>query len=209
MLCPFPCGGAGSPSNTMWHGLRPISISSGVLIHPTVWPKYTNIADRQDRTGQIGVRPILTDRCPMTGQRSDSIVRTVLQTVAQKEFTAYKKWPDTVYSRTKCWEVTSQNYLHEWILRASLKYKWPTRINVLWLHPCPRHPGRHTQRNVPWKEPTHVPLRPQRGVDSWPCFRSRDEVTWHAELSRGQPSSTPRLSPTFPTCRSYSWQHRH
>ena len=35
------------------------------LIHPTVWPQYTNVADRTDR------------------QRSDSIGRTVLQTVAK------------------------------------------------------------------------------------------------------------------------------
>jgi len=42
------------------------------LIRPTVWPQYTNVTDRQDRT----------DR--QTGQRSDSIGRTVLQTVAQK-----------------------------------------------------------------------------------------------------------------------------
>jgi len=41
---------------------------SSILIRPTVWPKYTNVTDR---TGQ-------------TGQWSDSIGRTVLQTVAQK-----------------------------------------------------------------------------------------------------------------------------
>jgi len=39
------------------------------LIHPTVSPQYTNVTDRQDR---------------QTGQQSDSIGRTVLQTVAQK-----------------------------------------------------------------------------------------------------------------------------
>jgi len=42
---------------------------SVILIHPTVWPQYTNVTDRQDRT----------DR-----QWSDSTGRTVLQTVAQK-----------------------------------------------------------------------------------------------------------------------------
>ena len=41
------------------------------LIHPTVWPQYTNVTDR---TGQ-------TDR-----QQSDSIGRTVLQTVAQNQW---------------------------------------------------------------------------------------------------------------------------
>jgi len=45
-------GGAGSPSNTMSPGPRPISVpsASGVLIHPnpTVWPQYTNATDRTD-----------------------------------------------------------------------------------------------------------------------------------------------------------------
>jgi len=59
-------GGAGSPSNIMWPGLRPTSIPSFILIRPTVWPQYTNVTDRTDR------------------QRSDSIGWTVLQTVAQK-----------------------------------------------------------------------------------------------------------------------------
>ena len=45
---------------------------SFILMHPVIWPQYTNFTDRQ--TGQ-------TDR-----QRSDSIGRTVLQTVAQKRF---------------------------------------------------------------------------------------------------------------------------
>jgi len=39
---------------------------SFILIRPTVWPQYTNVTDRQDRQG------------------TDSIGRTVLQTVAKK-----------------------------------------------------------------------------------------------------------------------------
>jgi len=35
---PFP-GGAESPSNTMWSGLRSTSVTSGILIHPAVWPQ--------------------------------------------------------------------------------------------------------------------------------------------------------------------------
>jgi len=62
-------GGAGSPSNTMWPGPRPTCMQSFTLIRPIVWPQCTNVTDRQ--TGQ--------DR-----QRSDSMGRTVLQTVAQK-----------------------------------------------------------------------------------------------------------------------------
>jgi len=43
---------------------------SFILIHPTVWPQYTNVTERQtDRQ---------TDR-----QRYDNIARTVLQTVAE------------------------------------------------------------------------------------------------------------------------------
>ena len=73
-LCPFSGGGAGSPCNTMWPGTRPTSMRSFILIHPVVWPQYTNVTERQtDRR---------TDR--QTGQRSDSIGRIVLQTVAQK-----------------------------------------------------------------------------------------------------------------------------
>jgi len=61
---PFRAG-AGSPSNTMSPGLRPTSVPSGILIHPTVCSQYTNVTDRQDKqTGQ-------------TGQRSSSIGRTV------------------------------------------------------------------------------------------------------------------------------------
>jgi len=68
-LCPFRGGGAGSPRNTMWPGPRPTCVPSLILIRPTVWPQCTNVTDRQDRQ----------DR-----QRTDSIGRTVLQTVAQK-----------------------------------------------------------------------------------------------------------------------------
>jgi len=32
---------AGSPSNTMWPGPRTTSVSSGILIHPAVWPQQT------------------------------------------------------------------------------------------------------------------------------------------------------------------------
>jgi len=45
-----------------------------ILIRPTVWPQYINVTDRTDR--QTDGR---TEK-----QRSDSIGRTVLETVAQK-----------------------------------------------------------------------------------------------------------------------------
>jgi len=65
-LCPFGGGGTGSPPNTIWSRPRPTCVSSFILIHPTVWPQYINVTDRQDR------------------QWSDSIGWTILQTVAQK-----------------------------------------------------------------------------------------------------------------------------
>jgi len=81
-------GGAGSPSNTVWPGPRPTCVPSFILIHPTVWPQeiwaenwgggcLATIHQRRRQTGQTGQ----TDR---TGQRSDSIRRTVLQTIAQQ-----------------------------------------------------------------------------------------------------------------------------
>jgi len=42
-----PLSIAGSPSNTMWPGLRPTSAPSGILIHSTDWPP-TLQTDRQD-----------------------------------------------------------------------------------------------------------------------------------------------------------------
>jgi len=36
---PLFWGGAGSPFNTKFPGLRPTSIPSGILMHPTVWPQ--------------------------------------------------------------------------------------------------------------------------------------------------------------------------
>jgi len=41
--------GAWPPSKTTWLGPRPTTMSSFILIHPTVWPQYTKVTDRQDR----------------------------------------------------------------------------------------------------------------------------------------------------------------
>jgi len=38
---PFGGEGGGSPSCTMWPGLRPASIPSGILIHGSVWSQQT------------------------------------------------------------------------------------------------------------------------------------------------------------------------
>jgi len=53
----------------MWPGPRPISVITGISIHPTVWLQYDNVTDRQERQDR-------TDR-----QRTDITGRTVLQTV--------------------------------------------------------------------------------------------------------------------------------
>jgi len=65
-LRPFGGGGAGSPSDTMWPGPWPTSMPGFTLIHPAVWPQYTNVTDRQ--TGQDR-----TDR--KTGQTGRTTVR--------------------------------------------------------------------------------------------------------------------------------------
>jgi len=46
--------GSWFPSNTMSPGPRPTSIPSDILIHPTVWPQYTNVTDKQDRQTDNG-----------------------------------------------------------------------------------------------------------------------------------------------------------
>ena len=105
-------GESGSTSNTMSPGPRLTSVPSGILIYPAVWPQRTWAENwgavppffgalphlRQCGLGrdlppsQVSSRSIQlfghntpalqTDR--QTGQQSDSIGRTVLQTVAQK-----------------------------------------------------------------------------------------------------------------------------
>jgi len=51
---PLSVGRELGPHLTMSPGPRPTSIPSGILIHPTVWPQYTDVTDRQ--TGQTTVR---------------------------------------------------------------------------------------------------------------------------------------------------------
>jgi len=56
---PF-CGELGpqSPCNTTWPGPRPTSNPSGMLILSTVWPEYTNVTERKDRTDRQDNGPI-------------------------------------------------------------------------------------------------------------------------------------------------------
>jgi len=64
------------PSNTMWPGPRHTSVPSGILVHPTVSPQYTNVTDTQtdrqqsDRGRTVCGRPfvvrlMLSDRHPV------------------------------------------------------------------------------------------------------------------------------------------------
>ena len=55
-VVPLSVRGAESPSNTMSPGTRPTSVPSGILIHQTVWPQYTNVTGTQ--TGQTYNGPV-------------------------------------------------------------------------------------------------------------------------------------------------------
>ena len=99
-LRPFQGEGAGSPSNTLWPGLRPTCMPSFILIRPTVWPHCTNVTDRTDRT----------DR-----QRTDSIGRTVLQAVAQLSSLFYAiLWATIVHSAVHTYILNRPNSSLDW-----------------------------------------------------------------------------------------------
>ena len=46
------------PFNTMSPGLRPTSVPSGILIHPTNWPQYTNVTYQTDRQERQDYGPV-------------------------------------------------------------------------------------------------------------------------------------------------------
>jgi len=50
LLCPLLGERAGSLSNRIWPGPRHISMPGFILIHPTVWPQYTNVTNRTGQT---------------------------------------------------------------------------------------------------------------------------------------------------------------
>jgi len=52
LLCPFPRGGAGSPSNTMSPGAKPISVPGGTLI-----PDASSGLATIDMVRKVGPRP--------------------------------------------------------------------------------------------------------------------------------------------------------
>ena len=111
-LRPLFWGTAGSPSNTKLPGPRPTSIPSGILICPTVWPQYTNVTDGQ------------TNR---TGQQSDSIGQTLLQTVTQKLEVSlvalFFLFPKCLYFS---FEIRSRTWIHIFYMYAIPVYQWLT-----------------------------------------------------------------------------------
>jgi len=72
-----------SQSNTMWSGPWPTFVPNGILIHPAVWPVLVSTWWNFSQS--------YTDGPDRTGQRSDSIGLSALQTVAQKHRTQITK----------------------------------------------------------------------------------------------------------------------
>jgi len=117
---PFGVGGAATPSNTMSLGLRPTSLPSFISIYPAIWSQQIRAenwwgsvpllgeAELSPRVTQCGwgqglpacqvsswsIQPFghSTPTSQTDRQRSDSIGRTVLQTVAQKAIPLSKFW---------------------------------------------------------------------------------------------------------------------
>jgi len=79
---PFWGARAGSPSNTVWPGLRPTCTPSYMLIHPTVWPQYTNITERQDRTDNslIAYGEPFYKRSPKIDETNRPVAHCILST---------------------------------------------------------------------------------------------------------------------------------
>ena len=91
-------GAAGFPSNTMWSGLRPTSLPSGVLIHPIVWPQYTNVtANKVVHIG--GVFPYLSCRYVSIPPWRTKINRGNKRRKRLRESVAYSRRSSTSTSR--------------------------------------------------------------------------------------------------------------
>ena len=150
--------------NTMWPGSRPISLPSGIFIHPAVWPQQTRAESwgrlcpfgegeldphltqcghgrglppcqvsswsiqpfghntptlQTEQRGQIA-QDRQTDR--QTGQRSDSIGRTVLQTVAQNSATVTVGTSlilSNIYRSIEAWAKEARLYANHLILKRT------------------------------------------------------------------------------------------
>jgi len=103
---PFLGGkGAGSLSNTMSPGLRPTSTPSGILIHLTVLPQYTNIRQTgQDTTDNslIAQSKLFYKQSPQKNNASKKPSLNVIATfLADREFklvVTYLQFPIQVVS---------------------------------------------------------------------------------------------------------------
>jgi len=64
----------GPPPNTMSPGQRPTFIPSGILIHPTIWPQYSNVTDRQDKQRSDSTGGTLRDQLESYQKRALRII---------------------------------------------------------------------------------------------------------------------------------------
>jgi len=79
LLCPFPWGNW-VPSNTMSPGRRPTSVPSGMLIHQTVWPQYTNVTDIVAPISAVG-RLVLQAQQPGIRCQTIFVIRRLAKTL--------------------------------------------------------------------------------------------------------------------------------
>jgi len=75
--------GAGSPSNTMSPGPRPIHVPSGILIYLTVLPRYTNVTCGQDTLTTVPYSIGRTVKC--NGRLKLQTLRVATDTERQKQ----------------------------------------------------------------------------------------------------------------------------
>jgi len=109
---PFRVERAGSPSNTMSPGPKPTSVPSGILVHPTVWPQYTNVTDGK------------------TGQRFHSTGRTIKAKFNYAIQVA--DWFAAGFRPAFCWPATCTRRSVTWI--AYINGIWPLLVTVAQKH---------------------------------------------------------------------------
>jgi len=152
--------GAGSPSSTMWPGPRPTSLPSGVLIHPAIWPQriwaengglcpfgggelgphLTQCGQGQGLPDPSNRLATIRQRYRQDRERSDSIGRTVLEMVAQKPQTVWRRQKQNIPQFTACGKNLKDHGLYT-VHRVNLLKIFhcaPSQINSLhrvkWRH---------------------------------------------------------------------------
>ena len=128
--CPFILfffWGAGSPSYTMWPG--PTSMPSFILIHPAIWPQYTNFTDRTNR--KVAQKPtFLFKNCSHV---CISLCITAIHNTAQNSSDNFPFYPpdnhhisDDVHCRAKVmWKsFCGCSKDEDKVLRDSVLYHW-------------------------------------------------------------------------------------